>query len=198
MFLAEAKFRNSPDLYEVAIKSQSVEKLKELLLFSEFDEKIRCAQNKNEIFGGSLKAQFELVGQLFDSYIEPLILEVQVQYLLLKGWDGSSSSNAVRKIIRLRALSKVTRGLLRAGPSLAYFAKFFGILTAAVIFSAKDKILEFFTRKGFVPDNALLAFLLLCFVSAKAAYDTLKEGKEIVDLVKYYGKLIEKDKKPKV
>ncbi|CAL4891448.1 unnamed protein product [Urochloa decumbens] len=195
MFLAEAKFRDSPDLYEVAIQQQNVGKLKELLICSEMDERRRRVQERTKFFGESFKAQIELGGKLFDTYLEPLIVEVQVQYLLLKGRDDSSSSRAARKLIRLSALSKTKQGVLRAGPSLEYFAKAVVIFTFAVMVSAKDKILEFLTKKGLVPDKASLAFLVLCFVSAKGAYDTLKQGKEVVDLVKYYAKLLEKDKK---
>lgn len=203
MFLAEAKFRESPDLFEDAIKEQNAEKLRKLVTCSEANENTLRLKNREEIFGlfenqeKPFTMKLHLSAKLFDMYIVPLLIEVQVQYLLLKGKDDNLSSSAIRNMIRIKALSKTTQIFVEAEPSLAYAAKVIGILSLSLLLGARDRISEFLNKKGLAIDKSFLALLFVWIVTVKGAYTTLKELKIITELVQYYVKLLEKDKKEK-
>lgn len=95
-FVAEAKFRASPDVYEAAIKAQDRDQLMNLLTYPEVEETIkrrvemktrRCGQEvtAEEVEGGSdpvYKINPGLVGNLYGDWIMPLTKQVQVEYLL--------------------------------------------------------------------------------------------------------------------
>ena len=130
IFLAEAKFRESPNQYEQAIIEkasaqfyyvfrlnnaavsltnliclQNIEKLMELVTNAETDEIKQHEENSTETLGlpnSALKLKLQLECQLFDKYMVPLTVKAQVQYLLAKAMDGNISSIGVHNIIRLK------------------------------------------------------------------------------------------------
>ncbi|XP_022938990.1 chorismate mutase 1, chloroplastic-like [Cucurbita moschata] len=95
-FVAEAKFRESPDAYEAAIRKQDKEKLMEMLTFPIVEEAVkRRVETKAKTFGQEVPVNIEethaapvykiepsLVAELYGEWIMPLTKEVQVQYLL--------------------------------------------------------------------------------------------------------------------
>ncbi|KAL5206576.1 hypothetical protein ABZP36_034785 [Zizania latifolia] len=94
-FVAEAKFRESPDKYSPAIKAQDKDKLMEMLTYKEVEENVkRRVRSKALTFGQvvgtdaspmadpPLKMKPDLVAELYDKWLMPLTKEVEVQYLL--------------------------------------------------------------------------------------------------------------------
>ncbi|XP_002512128.3 chorismate mutase 3, chloroplastic, partial [Ricinus communis] len=95
-FVAEAKFRESPAVYEAAIKKQDGKKLMELLTYEFVEAAVKKrVEMKAKIFGRDItiasqvdeaepiyKVQPSLVVNLFGNWIMPLTKEVQVEYLL--------------------------------------------------------------------------------------------------------------------
>nr|XP_043634152.1 chorismate mutase 1, chloroplastic-like [Erigeron canadensis] len=94
-FVAEAKFRASPNDYEAAIKAQDRERLMALLTYPVVEETIqRRVETKTKTYGqvvGPAEAVPEppvykinpsLVADLYGDWIMPLTKEVQVEYLL--------------------------------------------------------------------------------------------------------------------
>ncbi|XP_010528376.1 PREDICTED: chorismate mutase 1, chloroplastic [Tarenaya hassleriana] len=98
-FVAEAKFRASPEAYEFAIKAQDRDRLMEMLTFPTVEEaiKMRVAM-KARTYGQEVKLEAmeeeeeresqvykispSLVADLYGDWIMPLTKEVQVEYLL--------------------------------------------------------------------------------------------------------------------
>ncbi|KAI4352524.1 hypothetical protein L6164_006765 [Bauhinia variegata] len=95
-FVAEAKFRASPDSYKAAILAQDKEKLMELLTYAEVEAAImKRVEMKAKTYGQELvvnkkeqraepvyKIKPSLVANLYGDWIMPLTKEVQVAYLL--------------------------------------------------------------------------------------------------------------------
>lgn len=95
-FVAEAKFRASPEAYEAAIKDQDKEKLMALLTYPSVEEVIKNrVERKAKTYGQEMPVNVEedaadpvykikpsLVADLYGDWIMPLTKEVQVQYLL--------------------------------------------------------------------------------------------------------------------
>ncbi|KAK4367575.1 hypothetical protein RND71_011367 [Anisodus tanguticus] len=95
-FVAEAKFRASPDVYEAAIKAQDRNGLMDLLTYPIVEEAIkRRVEMKTKTYGQEFnfngpenggepvyKIKPCLVGELYGDWIMPLTKEVQVEYLL--------------------------------------------------------------------------------------------------------------------
>ncbi|XP_075493702.1 chorismate mutase 1, chloroplastic-like [Primulina tabacum] len=96
-FVAEAKFRASPDVYESAIKTQDRALLMDLLTYTSVEEAIkRRVEVKTRTYGQEMNVNNEyeeipepaykinptLVGDLYWDWIMPLTKEVQVEYLL--------------------------------------------------------------------------------------------------------------------
>ncbi|GAV77585.1 CM_2 domain-containing protein, partial [Cephalotus follicularis] len=95
-FVAEAKFRASPDVYEAVIRAQDRERLMDMLTYPTIEEAIkRRVEMKARAFGLEVTVDAEgdgaepvykinpiLVADLYGDWIMPLTKEVQVQYLL--------------------------------------------------------------------------------------------------------------------
>ncbi|OAY60275.1 chorismate mutase 1, chloroplastic [Manihot esculenta] len=95
-FVAEAKFRDSPDAYEAAIRAQDRERLMDLLTYKKVEEAItKRVEMKAMTFGQEVtvyseddrhdpayKIEPSLVAHLYGEWIMPLTKEVQVMYLL--------------------------------------------------------------------------------------------------------------------
>ncbi|XP_078178317.1 chorismate mutase 1, chloroplastic-like [Carex rostrata] len=100
-FVAEAKFRESPELYEPAIKAQDKDWLMRLLTFELVEKSVlHRVETKATVFGQEVtgegeitsngngatppvyKIQPPLVAELYGTWIMPLTKEVQVKYLL--------------------------------------------------------------------------------------------------------------------
>ncbi|XP_024016900.1 chorismate mutase 1, chloroplastic [Morus notabilis] len=95
-FVAEAKFRASPEAYEAAIKQQDKDKLMALLTYPSVEEAIKNrVEMKAKTYGQEMPVNIEedvadpvykikpsLVAVLYGDWIMPLTKEVQVQYLL--------------------------------------------------------------------------------------------------------------------
>ncbi|XP_057487926.1 chorismate mutase 1, chloroplastic-like [Actinidia eriantha] len=95
-FVAEAKFRASPDAYEAAIRAQDRDRLMELLTYPAVEESIkRRVETKAKTYGQEVTVNVEedgtdpiykikpsLVADLYGDWIMPLTKEVQVEYLL--------------------------------------------------------------------------------------------------------------------
>lgn len=93
-FVAEAKFRGSPELYEVAIRSQDKEQLMNLLTFESVETAVqRRVEQKAKAYGievsldttkadSTYKIQPSLIANLYGDWIMPLTKMVQVEYLL--------------------------------------------------------------------------------------------------------------------
>jgi len=102
-FVAEAKFKASPRIYEPAIKAQDEDRLMDLLTYHSVEESIKeRVKNKAKTFGQdvnvvetareeeeeenreepNLKIAPGLVADLYGHWIMPLTKEVQIQYLL--------------------------------------------------------------------------------------------------------------------
>ena len=92
---------------------QNAEKLRKLVTCSEADENNLRVKNRAETFGllenqgKSFTMKLQLSAKLFDMYIVPLLIEVQVQYLLLKGKDTNSSSSAISNMICIKVSSLI-------------------------------------------------------------------------------------------
>ncbi|KAK6798619.1 hypothetical protein RDI58_006322 [Solanum bulbocastanum] len=94
-FVAEAKFRASPDVYKAAIKAQDRNGLMDLLTYPTVEEAIKNrVEMKTKTYGQELnngpenvgdpvyKIKPSLVAELYGDWIMPLTKEVQVEYLL--------------------------------------------------------------------------------------------------------------------
>ncbi|KAL7256641.1 hypothetical protein ACSBR1_010553 [Camellia fascicularis] len=97
-FVAEAKFRASPDAYEAAIRAQDRTRLMDLLTYPTVEEAIkRRVEMKAKTYGKEVtdnnnveedgadpvcKIKPSLVADLYGDWIMPLTKEVQVEYLL--------------------------------------------------------------------------------------------------------------------
>ncbi|KAJ6866903.1 hypothetical protein NC652_038208 [Populus alba x Populus x berolinensis] len=95
-FVAEAKFRASPDDYEAAIRAQDSKRLMEILTYPAVEEAVKKrVEMKAKAFGQEVTMEGEidgtdpvykirptLVADLYGEWIMPLTKEVQVQYLL--------------------------------------------------------------------------------------------------------------------
>ncbi|KAE9449307.1 hypothetical protein C3L33_18790, partial [Rhododendron williamsianum] len=95
-FVAEAKFRASPDAYEAAIRAQDKARLMDLLTYPIVEEAIkRRVEMKAKTYGQELTVNVEeegsepvykikpiLVADLYGDWIMPLTKKVQVEYLL--------------------------------------------------------------------------------------------------------------------
>ncbi|XP_023771399.1 chorismate mutase 1, chloroplastic [Lactuca sativa] len=92
-FVAEAKFRASPDDYEAAIKTQDRGKLMDLLTYPIVEEAIKKrVETKAKTYGQVVdvkdspepvyKINPSLVADLYGDWIMPLTKQVQVEYLL--------------------------------------------------------------------------------------------------------------------
>ncbi|KAL6553034.1 Chorismate mutase 1-like protein [Orobanche gracilis] len=96
-FVAEAKFRASPDVYKSVIKAQDQARLMDLLTYPEVEEAIKNrVEMKTRTYGQELtnvignegstdpvyKINPSLVGDLYGDWIMPLTKQVQVEYLL--------------------------------------------------------------------------------------------------------------------
>ncbi|KAM7278922.1 hypothetical protein ACFE04_006056 [Oxalis oulophora] len=95
-FVAEAKFRASPDDYEAAIKAQDKEKLMEMLTYPAVEEVIKKrVEMKSRTYGQEVLTQTDengtrpaykivpiVVANLYGQWIMPLTKQVQVEYLL--------------------------------------------------------------------------------------------------------------------
>ncbi|KAJ9173240.1 hypothetical protein P3X46_016398 [Hevea brasiliensis] len=95
-FVAEAKYRASPDAYEAAIRAQDRERLMDLLTYKKVEEAIKKRVEMKAITFGqevtiyceedgsdpACKIEPSLVANLYEDSIMPLTKEVQVMYLL--------------------------------------------------------------------------------------------------------------------
>lgn len=94
-FVAETKFRASPDAYEAAIKEQDRDRLMGMLTYPAIEEAIKKrVAMKARIYGQEVTVDAEdgaepiykinpsLVADLYGDWIMPLTKEVQVEYLL--------------------------------------------------------------------------------------------------------------------
>uniref|UniRef100_A0A1S3Y8H7 chorismate mutase n=1 Tax=Nicotiana tabacum TaxID=4097 RepID=A0A1S3Y8H7_TOBAC len=95
-FVAEAKFRASPDVYKAAIRAQDSNGLMDLLTYPTVEEAItRRVEMKTRTYGQEFningpenggdpvyKIKPSLVAELYGDWIMPLTKEVQVEYLL--------------------------------------------------------------------------------------------------------------------
>ncbi|KAL5205379.1 hypothetical protein ABZP36_033588 [Zizania latifolia] len=98
-FVAEAKFRESPDKYSPTIQAQArtdKDKLMEMLTHKEVEENVKRririeAMTFGQVLGTAvsamadpllLKMKPDLVAELYDKWLIPLTMEVEVQYLL--------------------------------------------------------------------------------------------------------------------
>lgn len=95
-FVAEAKFLESPFVYEAAIKAQDRERLMGLLTYEKVEAAVReRTEMKAKTFGQEVrinegddaadpvyKIKPSLVGNLYEQWIMPLTKQVQVEYLL--------------------------------------------------------------------------------------------------------------------
>ncbi|KAJ7966267.1 Chorismate mutase [Quillaja saponaria] len=95
-FVAEVKFRESPQDYEPAIRSQDREALLKLLTFESVEEMVKKrVAKKAMVFGqevsldtddkeGNYKVNPSVVSRLYEEWVMPLTKIVQVEYLLLR------------------------------------------------------------------------------------------------------------------
>jgi chorismate mutase len=95
-FVAEAKFRASPDIFKAAIKAQDRARIMAVLTYPEVEEMIkRRVEMKTRTYGQEVmcepgengadpayKINPTLVAGLYEEWIMPLTKEVQVEYLL--------------------------------------------------------------------------------------------------------------------
>ncbi|XP_057948310.1 chorismate mutase 3, chloroplastic [Malania oleifera] len=97
-FVAEAKFRESPAIYDAAIKVQDRAQLMALLTYETVEEAVkkrvemkaktygqevsRDQEDDNDATGPVYKIKPSLVANLYEEWITPLTKEVQVEYLL--------------------------------------------------------------------------------------------------------------------
>ncbi|KAL8475757.1 hypothetical protein ACS0TY_028425 [Phlomoides rotata] len=99
-FVAEAKFRGSPDVYSAAIRAQDRDQLMELLFYPEVEMTVKKrVENKTRRYGKEVtegdsegkgedkenlvyKINPRLVAELYGEWIMPLTKQVQVEYLL--------------------------------------------------------------------------------------------------------------------
>ncbi|KAI3987740.1 hypothetical protein MKX01_028474 [Papaver californicum] len=95
-YVAEAKFRASPSVYEAAIKTQDADRLMQLLTYEEVEASIkRRVEMKTKTYGQEVnilentdgsdpvyKIRPSLVADLYGDWIMPLTKEVQIAYLL--------------------------------------------------------------------------------------------------------------------
>eukprot|EP01018_Ginkgo_biloba_P035359 Gb_08624 [translate_table: standard] len=93
-FVAEAKFRGSPEVYEIAIRAQDKEQLMSLLTFERVETAVqRRVEEKAKTYGqevsldvirtdSTYKIQPSLIANLYGEWIMPLTKMVQVEYLL--------------------------------------------------------------------------------------------------------------------
>ncbi|KAL3640179.1 Chorismate mutase 1-like protein [Castilleja foliolosa] len=96
-FVAEAKFRASPDVYEAAIRAQDGSRLMNLLTYPEVEEAVtKRVEMKTRTYGQEVtmngvedkkidpvyRINPSLVAELYGNWIMPLTKQVQVEYLL--------------------------------------------------------------------------------------------------------------------
>jgi len=93
-FVAEAKFRGSPELYEVPIRAKDKEQLMDLLTFESVEKAVqRRVEQKAKAYGqevsldtvkadSTYKIQPSLIANLYRDWIMPLTKMVEVEYLL--------------------------------------------------------------------------------------------------------------------
>ncbi|KAL7240631.1 hypothetical protein ACSBR2_006311 [Camellia fascicularis] len=95
-FVAEAKFRESPAIYEAAIRAQDRNRLMEMLTYEMVEEAVKTrVEMKAKTYGVEVrinqneddadpvyKIKPSLVANLYGDWIMPLTKEVQVEYLL--------------------------------------------------------------------------------------------------------------------
>ncbi|KAL8172357.1 hypothetical protein V2J09_024161 [Rumex salicifolius] len=95
-FVAEAKFRASPDIYKAAITQQDPDRLMNLLTYQAVEDAVKKrVEMKAKTFGQEVpvvpilnltepayKIKPEVIADLYSDWIMPLTKEVQVQYLL--------------------------------------------------------------------------------------------------------------------
>ncbi|KAK9141555.1 hypothetical protein Syun_010955 [Stephania yunnanensis] len=93
-FVAEVKFRDSPEEYSSAIHAQDGDTLMKLLTFKNVEEMVkRRVEKKAMVFGqevtltnvgdsGKYKIDPSVVSRLYDEWVMPLTKHVQVEYLL--------------------------------------------------------------------------------------------------------------------
>ncbi|KAF9683968.1 hypothetical protein SADUNF_Sadunf04G0069100 [Salix dunnii] len=95
-FVAEAKFRASPDAYEAAIRAQDSKRLMDMLTYPTVEDAVKKrVEMKARTFGQEVtmerdvggtdpvyKIRPTLIADLYGDWIMPLTKEVQVQYLL--------------------------------------------------------------------------------------------------------------------
>lgn len=102
MFVAEAKFRSSPEEYAPAIRAADAAALLATLTFPDQEDRVVArVRAKAATFGQDLdeggaakdaqyKVEPALVAELYRDWVMPLTKEVQVQYLLRR-LDGEGS-----------------------------------------------------------------------------------------------------------
>ncbi|KAK9101825.1 hypothetical protein Sjap_019079 [Stephania japonica] len=93
-FVAEVKFRDSPEEYSTAIHAQDGDTLMKLLTFKNVEEMVkRRVEKKAMVFGQEVtlnnvgdnetyKIDPSIVSRLYDEWVMPLTKLVQVEYLL--------------------------------------------------------------------------------------------------------------------
>lgn len=93
-FVAEAKFRESPELFESAIRSQDEEALMRIITYEAVEEKVqKRVEEKAKTYGQEIDAnarnpvpQYKIepsqVAHLYGEWVMPLTKKVQVRYLL--------------------------------------------------------------------------------------------------------------------
>ncbi|KAG8384657.1 hypothetical protein BUALT_Bualt04G0140800 [Buddleja alternifolia] len=95
-FVAEAKFRASPDVYKAAIKAQDKAQLMDLLIYPAVEEAVKNrVEMKTRTYGQEVtvngggdnidpvyKINPSLIADLYGDWIMPLTKQVQVEYLL--------------------------------------------------------------------------------------------------------------------
>ncbi|KAM7266605.1 hypothetical protein ACFE04_004502 [Oxalis oulophora] len=102
-FVAEAKFRATPDSYEAAIRAQDKVKLMEMLTYPAVEDAVKkrvemkamtygqeVTGDPEENEAGPYKINPSLVADLYGDWIMPLTKEVQVQYLLRRNRKDST------------------------------------------------------------------------------------------------------------
>jgi chorismate mutase len=96
-YVAEAKFRKSPEDYEAAIRAQDKDKLMEMLTYPAVEEAVmKRVEEKTKTYGQEVMIRVEennggepaykinprVVANLYGEWIMPLTKQVQVEYLL--------------------------------------------------------------------------------------------------------------------
>ncbi|OVA13393.1 Chorismate mutase [Macleaya cordata] len=117
-YVAEAKFRASPDVYEAAIRAQDADQLMQLLTYEKVEAAIKKrVEMKTRTYGQEVtgsegndgadpvyKIRPSLVADLYGDWIMPLTKEVQVAYLLRRFNDGRETVNPNQSLFTTSAL----------------------------------------------------------------------------------------------